>query len=149
MPQLPRRLVLLACLVAAVLIACLPHASGESLPAGSHDAGRSAVGAHAGVGQQGAAQHLAAPPQGEAARAHDGVVATAAQGCAERCADQTAAAAIACVMAAVATLGALSLLRRRPVLSPPLRSLRAGAVRVLTPAPPRPPSLVALGISRT
>lgn len=149
---LPRRLTLLACLVAAALIACLPHAGhGEMGETREYDdaAHHSAPVA---VGEVVAGQVAAA--QAPAARAAATSAPALAADCADSClgalsTDEASAAAIACLMAAVAALGALALLHRRPVVFPARRLLSVLGAWALTPALPRPPSLVVLGISRT
>ncbi|GHD05226.1 hypothetical protein [Zhihengliuella salsuginis] len=127
-----RRLLMPACLLAAVLVACFSHAlSADGGP--GHAPPAAAVSQHDGAAHQPLAS--AAPAEGT--------------GCGHGCSADAAAGALMCAMAAVAAIGVL-LLARRERLLPPLPAL-AVLPRTWSPTPavPRPPSLSALCISRT
>jgi len=126
-----RRLLTLACLLAAVLVACFSHALSAGAP---QEAPRAVA-----VSQHDGAAH---PPLADPAPAGEA-------GCAHGCAADASAGVLMCAMAAVAAIGVL-LLARRERLLPPWPAL-AVLPRVWNPTPavPRPPSLSALCISRT
>ncbi|WP_102158831.1 hypothetical protein [Zhihengliuella halotolerans] len=126
-----RRLLTLACLLAAVLVACFSHALSAGAP---QDAPRAVA-----VSQHDGAAHSPLADQAPAGEA----------GCGHGCSMEVSAGALMCAMAAVAAIGVV-LLTRRERLLPPWPALAAlPHVWSPTPAVPRPPSLAVLCISRT
>ncbi|RZU62876.1 hypothetical protein [Zhihengliuella halotolerans] len=127
-----RRLLTLACLLAAVLVACFSHAlSAGGAPS---EAPRALA-----VSQHDGAAH---PPLAAPATAGEA-------GCGHGCSSEASAGALMCAMAATAAIGAIALARPSRSLLPRLRVQAPPRTWWPTPAVPRPPSLAVLCISRT
>ncbi|WP_309081647.1 hypothetical protein [Zhihengliuella sp.] len=128
--QRPLPALLLVAVLSSFLVACLGHAL--TADGGPRHAPQAAVGVHG-------------PLSSAAAVVAD---VDAHPGCGPDCASGASAAALLCTMAAVAVAAAAALARPRR-LSPGLALPAPPRAWSAVPRVPRPPSLTALGISRT